>query len=118
MIGVSIRWPADGQHAPCDLRIARIGREVGHTAVVVVDLEHDAVASDLDQAEVVLAVRIVVGGEAVERLDCRIDRNFGFGFECGDAAGHDECRHPGRWYAVGRSVRGCALLWWSLVLSY
>ena len=62
----------------------------GHAAVVVVDLEHDALAGDLDQAEVVLAVRIVVGGEAVERLDRGVDRNFGLEFEGGDAAGHDD----------------------------
>jgi hypothetical protein len=35
-------------------------------AIVVVDFEHDALAGDLQQAEVVFAVRIIVGGELVE----------------------------------------------------
>src|SRR5665213_66838 len=56
----------DCQDACGDRRVCRIGRSAFEEAVVVVDLPEDIGAFDGEGAEIVLAMRIVVGREILE----------------------------------------------------
>jgi len=62
-------------------------QEVG---VVVVDLEEDDLVIDRDGAEVVLAVRVIVGSEGVEGGNRLVDLEDGIIAKSLDAAGDDD----------------------------
>jgi hypothetical protein len=62
-------------------------QEVG---VVVVDLEEDDLPVDRDGAEIVLAVRVIVGCEGVEGGNGLVDLEDSIGAKCLDAAGDDD----------------------------
>src|SRR5215204_6767741 len=55
----------DGQHPGRDGWIGGIGRVAGQAPVVVIDFEQDALALDLQGAEVVLLIGVVLGVKVV-----------------------------------------------------
>jgi hypothetical protein len=59
----------EGEHARRLRRVGGIGRTEFEVEVVVVDFEKELVSRQVETAEVVLSVRIVIGVEAVERGD-------------------------------------------------
>ena len=67
---------------------AGIRRAVAPLAVAVIDLSHDARGADLEDAEVVLAAGIVIGGERFEVAHRQQDRRQRLAAECLDAADH------------------------------
>ena len=67
----------DGEHARRLLGVGGIFRTAVHVEGVVVDFEEVGFALDLEAAEVVLAVRVVVRGEFVERLHGQEHAGFG-----------------------------------------
>ena len=58
----------DGEDAPRDVGVGGVGRAILHVQVVVIDLEHDRFAVDVERGAVVLLPRVIIVGERVERL--------------------------------------------------
>ena len=50
----------DGEDAPRHIGVGGVGRAVLYVEVVIVDLEHDALAVDVERCAVVLLPRVVV----------------------------------------------------------
>lgn len=61
----------DRQHAPCASRVSWVRRRAVHGAVIVVDLEKEPVTGEIDRAEVVFAVWIILWLEGVVGSDGR-----------------------------------------------
>ena len=56
----------DGQHAPVTFGVGRVGASHTPFRVVIIDLEHDRFAVDVERRAVVLLPRVVVVREGVE----------------------------------------------------
>ena len=72
----------DGEDTGRDVGVARIGRACLHCPVVIVNLPENERAVDLHRPEIVLAMRVIVRRERIERLDGREhlpDKVFGQG---------------------------------------
>ena len=75
----------DGQDARDFPGIDWLSRTDERTGVVTVDLPKDALAGMFDAAEIMLAVRVVLPGEGVERADLFEDRGTVFAAEAKNA---------------------------------
>jgi hypothetical protein len=63
----------DGEHALRDVRVGRVGRAVLQVLVVVVDFPEERFVIELECPEVVLAKRVILRREVIERahrLEC------------------------------------------------